>query len=326
MTIRTARHGDIEIAYESFGAATGQPLLLVMGIGGQMLSWPEGFCRRLVDHGFCVIRFDNRDAGLSTRFTAAGRPNQLTMLLRPAAAAVYRLQDMADDAIAVLDAQGWSAAHVVGISQGGMIAQTMAVHHPDRVRSLTSISSTPAPRLGQPRPRTLLKILKVANPKRINSAEDLARYMLELHLLVGSPAYPADPAALRELAHQCYERGGLDQAAVQRQTAAIAASGDRRAELANIQAPTLVIHGEDDPLIRLPAGKATADAIPGARLITYPGMGHDLPAALWTTIIDQISQLATQATTEPAQPDQPQASPPQSAAHNPASPQQFEKK
>jgi pimeloyl-ACP methyl ester carboxylesterase len=302
MTIQTARHGDIEIAYESFGAPTDQPLLLVMGIGGQMLSWPEGFCRQLTDHGFCVVRFDNRDAGLSTRFTAAGRPNQLTMLLRPAAAAVYRLRDMADDAISVLDAQGWPAAHVVGISQGGMIAQTMAVHHPDRVRSLTSINSTPAPRLGQPRLRTLLKILKVANPKRLNSPENLAEYMVRLQQLVGSSGHPADPAALRELAHQCYERGGLDQAAVQRQTAAIAASGDRRAELARIQTPTLVIHGEDDPLIRLPAGKATADAIPGARLITYPGMGHDLPAALWTTITNQISQLATQSYNQPGNP------------------------
>jgi pimeloyl-ACP methyl ester carboxylesterase len=313
MTIRTARHGDVEIAYESFGAATDKPLLLVMGIGGQMLSWPEGFCRQLADHGFCVVRFDNRDAGLSTHFTAAGRPNQLTMLLRPAAAAVYRLQDMADDAIAVLDTQGWPAAHVVGFSQGGMIAQTMAVRHPDRVRSLTSISSTPAPRVGQPRPGTLLKIVKVANPKRIKSPQDLAQYMLRLHQLVGSPGYPADPVKLHELAHQCYERGGLDQAAVQRQTAAIAASGDRRAELAHIRTPTLVIHGEDDQLIRLPAGKATADAIPGARFITYPGMGHDLPAALWTTIINQVGQLATQSHNQqviPAPPDQPQATPP----------------
>jgi pimeloyl-ACP methyl ester carboxylesterase len=318
MTIRTARNGKVEIAYESFGAATDQPLLLIMGIGGQMLNWPEGFCRQLVDHGFRVVRFDNRDAGLSTHFTDAGRPNQLTMLLRPAAAAVYRLQDMADDAIAVLDAQGWPAAHVVGISMGGTIAQTMAVRHPDRVRSLTSISSTPAPRLGQARPGTMLKIIKVANPKRLNSAEDLAEYAVRLNQLVGSPGYPADPAALREVAHQCYERGGLDQAAVQRQTAAIAASGDRRAELAQIRIPTLVIHGEDDPLTRLPAGIATAEAIPGARLVTYPGMGHDLPAALWPAITDQISQLATQATTSqatPAQPDQPQAAP------QPSSPQ-----
>lgn len=293
MTIHTATHGDIKIAYETFGAPDGAPMLLIMGTGGQMLAWPEEFCRQLADRGFRVTRFDNRDAGLSTRFSAAGRPNQLKMLLRPGSAAVYRLEDMADDAVAVLNDLGWPAAHVVGISQGGMIAQAVAVRHPDRVRTLTSISSSPAPRIGQPGPGTLLKIIKVANPKRVRSREDLADYVVDLHQVTGSPGYPADEAALRELGRRSHDRGGLDPAAVQRQTAALVASGDRRAELARVRVPTLVLHGEDDPMILVKAGKATAEAIPGARLVTYPGMGHDLPRALWATIIDEIVALAS---------------------------------
>lgn len=154
MTIRQALHGDVEIAYEAIGDPEGEPLLLLMGTGGQMLSWPDGFCDLLVERGFCVARFDNRDSGLSTHLNDAGAPNQLTMLMRPAAAAVYLLEDMAGDALAVLDALGWPSAHVAGMSQGGMVAQVLAVHHPERVRSLTSISSSPAPRLGQPTPGT----------------------------------------------------------------------------------------------------------------------------------------------------------------------------
>lgn len=295
MTIHTAKNGDIELAYETFGAPTGEPLLLIMGTGGQMLLWPDDFCRRLAERGFQVIRFDNRDTGLSTHLTQAGRPSQLTMLFRPAAAATYRLPDMAGDALAVLDALSRHSAHIVGISQGGMIAQTLAVHHPDRVRTLTSISSGPAPRIGQPKPATLLKMLKVANPKRVKSREDMAEYMVALKQITGSPAYPADEASLREVGRRCYDHHPPDMAAVQRHTAAIAASGDRRAELAHVRAPTLVLHGEDDQMIRIVAGRATADAIPGARLVTYPGMGHDLPPELWNDIINEITALARQA-------------------------------
>lgn len=292
MTIRNTANGDVELAYETVGDPEGEPLLLVMGTGGQMLSWPDGFCDLLTRRGFCVARFDNRDAGLSTHLTASGTPNQLTMLLRPAAAAVYRLEDMAGDAVAVLDALGWPSAHVVGMSQGGMIAQTLAVRYPDRVRSLTSIASSPAPRLGQPTPGTLLQVLRVANPKRVKSAEDLAQYQVELRRVTGSPGYPADEEWLREVGRRAYDRGGLDQAAVQRQTAAIAASGDRREELRQVRVPTLVLHGADDRMIRPVAGRATAGAIPGARLVTYPGMGHELPRALWPAIVDEIAALA----------------------------------
>ena len=295
MTVRTAANGAVEIAYETFGPPGGRPLLLVMGLGGQMIGWPDAFCELLADRGFRVARFDNRDAGLSTRFDAADRPNQLRMLLRPASAAVYTLDDMAADAVAVLDALDWPAAHVAGVSEGGMIAQTLAARHPGRVRTLTSISSAPAPRVGQPRPLTLMKIVRVANPKRVKTAEDLARYMVDLQEVTGSPGYPADEDAVRDLGRRCYARGGLDVAAVQRQTAALAASGDRRAELARLDVPTLVLHGEDDRMIRPVAGAATAAAIPGARLVTYPGMGHDLPGELWTAIAGEITALADRA-------------------------------
>jgi pimeloyl-ACP methyl ester carboxylesterase len=219
------------------------------------------------------------------------------MLLKPAAAASYSLDAMADDAVAVMDALGWSSAHVVGMSQGGMIAQTLAVTHPDRVRTLTSLSSAPGARVGQPGLRELAKIVKVANPKRVRTGDDLGKYLVNLHTVAGSPAYPADEMELRELGRRAFERGGLNVAAVQRQTAALAAAGDRRAALAAIKAPTLVVHGEADRLIRVGAARATADAIPGARLVTYPGMGHDLPRELWPAITDEISTLARESTT-----------------------------
>jgi pimeloyl-ACP methyl ester carboxylesterase len=280
LTIRKAIHGDLEIAYETIGDPAGDPLLLVTGLGGQMLNWPDDFCELLAERGFFVARLDNRDSGLSTHLSNAGAPHQLTMLMRPAAAAVYRLADMAGDAVTVLDALAWPSAHVAGMSQGGMIAQVLAVRHPERVRSLTSISSTPAPRLGQPRPATYLRVLWMANPRRVKSREALAQYWVDLRQVTGSPGYPADEAWLRDLGRRSYDRGGLDAAAVQRQTAAIAASEDRRKELGQVRVPTLVLHGEEDRMIRPVAGRATADAIPGARLVTYPGMGHELPRPL----------------------------------------------
>lgn len=260
------------------------------------LSWPEGYGELLVDRGFRVARFDNRDTGLSTHLDALGRPSQLRMFLRPGTAAEYRLEDMADDAVAVLDAMEWPSAHVVGVSQGGMIAQVLATRHPDRVRTLTSISSSVAPRVGQPLPPTLVRIVRVANPKRVKTAEDLGQYLVDLQQVIGSPAYPADESELRERGRRSFARGGLDLAAVQRHTAAIAASGDRRHRLSHVAVPTLVLHGEADPMIRPTAGRATAAAIPGARLVTYPGMGHDLPHELWPAMVDEIRVLADEAT------------------------------
>ena len=299
MTIAKATRNGIEIAYETFGGPPGDPLLLVMGVGAQMIYWHDEFCAALVERRFWVVRFDNRDAGLSTHLSAAGVPSQLRMLRRPAEAAVYHLEDMADDAVAVLDALRWKAAHVVGRSLGGMIAQTLAIRHPSRVLSLTSISSTPSARIGRASLGMALRML-LANPaamrnRRPASTEEAAEQMMRGHRIVGSPGYPLDEAWLREVGRRMFERDGIDAAGRQRQNAAILAAGDRRPALASVRVPTLVVHGEADPLVRLAGGRETAAAVPGAKLVTFPGMGHDLPRELWPAIIDQIRTLADRA-------------------------------
>jgi pimeloyl-ACP methyl ester carboxylesterase len=299
MTIARAWRDDIEIAYETFGSPPGDPLLLIMGVGAQMLYWHDEFCLALAERRFQVARFDNRDAGLSTHLSSAGVPSQLKMLRRPAEAAVYRLEDMADDAVAVLDALGWAAAHVVGRSLGGMIAQTTAVRHPSRVLSLTSISSTPSARIGRATLGMAVRLL-LANPAVLRghipaSPEEAAEQLVRGHRVVGSPGYALDEVWLREVGRRMYERGGIDAAGRQRQNAAILAGGDRRTALAGVRVPTLVVHGEADPLIRPVGGEATAAAIPGATLVTFPGMGHDLPREVWPAIIDAIRALADRA-------------------------------
>jgi pimeloyl-ACP methyl ester carboxylesterase len=289
MTIEMARHGDIELAYETIGPPTGEPLLLISGIS-QMLAWPDDACAALVERGFQVARFDNRDTGLSIHLHHAGRPSKLALLLRPSRAVGYHLTDLADDAVAVLDALGWQSAHVVGESLGGMIAQSMAVHHPERVRSLTSIGSSPSPRIGRPSIRTLLRVLAVAR-KPINSAEDYAEHLVELEPVAGSPDYPQDEAWMRELGRRSYERG-YDPAGVERLSAAMQASGDRHGELAALRLPTLVVHGTANKMTRPVAGRATAAAIPGARLVTYPGMPSHVPLQLWPDVINEIVAIA----------------------------------
>lgn len=286
VTVTMAHNGSVRIAYETFGPPDGEPLLLVMGLGMQMLAWPEPFCLALADRGFAVARFDNRDVGLSTHLYEAGTPSLVQVLQRPAAVARYRLDDMADDALAVLDALGWASAHVVGVSLGGMIAQVLAIRHTDRVRTLTSIMSTPSPRIGRP---TLRALRAMALP-RVADREAAAQRMVDVFRVIGSPAYPADEAALREVAGLAYDRAH-DPGGVLRQLAAIRASRDRREQLARLRIPALVLHGEADPLIRVAGGRATAAAIPGARLVVYPGMGHSLPPQLWSAIIDEICAM-----------------------------------
>jgi pimeloyl-ACP methyl ester carboxylesterase len=280
---------DVEIAYETFGPPAGEPLVLIAGTGAQRHLWPDEFCAALVERGFQVTRFDNRDTGASTRFDDHGRPNQLTMLLGRAAGP-YSLEDMADDVIAVLDDQGWDSAHLAGASMGGMLAQVTACTHSHRVRSLTSISATPAPRIGQPSIRTQLRLAKVAKPA-VTDPGSLARQWIGIAEIVGSPDYPTDAERLTRLGEQCFERRN-DLAACQRHTAAIVASGDRRAQLADLRVPTLVLHGDADRMVLPVAGRATAESIPGARLRTFPGMGHDLPRELWPQIIDAVTDLA----------------------------------
>ncbi len=287
MTTGTARHGTVCLAYETLGRPGGEPMLLIMGLGMQRISWPDGFCDGLIERGFTLARFDNRDSGESTHFR--GRPSTLATLTRAASVAPYRLSDMADDAVAVLDALGWASAHLVGVSMGAMIAQVMTIAHPDRVRTLTSIMSTPAPTVGRPR----LKAIAALARGPASTIEEAAERMVRVFRVIGSPRYPRDEEWLRDTGRRAYQRGH-DRNAVPRQLAAIRASGDRRPRLSGIRVPALVIHGDADPLVRPDGGRATAAAIPGARLVMYPGMGHDLPRELWPAMQDEIAKLAAQ--------------------------------
>jgi pimeloyl-ACP methyl ester carboxylesterase len=279
-----AQHGTVEIAYEVEGPEDGAPLLLIMGLGLSMLFWPESFRRLLVERGFRVARFDNRDVGLSTHLTGSGIISPRVLLTRRPD---YGLPDLAGDARAVLDDLGWAGAHVVGVSLGGMVAQLLAVLHPDRVRSLTSISSTPSPHIGRPHPRALPVLLTGMARNRDEAAEQMVR----IFRIIGSPGYPIEEALIRDAARRGFDRAH-DPAGVRRQLAAVVLAADRRPLLRRLRRPALVLHGDADPLIRLSGGLATARAIPGAKLVVFPGMGHDLPTALQPVIADEIAGLA----------------------------------
>jgi len=301
MTDRTQRApvGDLEIAYESFGDPADPPLLLVMGLATQMLGWDEQFCVQLADHGFRVIRFDNRDIGLSTHLTQAGIPDVGALLrdVQASPAPPYTLVDMARDTDGLLDALRLDSAHVVGASMGGMIAQQLAVGHRGRVRSLTSIMSTPSREVGQARPEAMAALFL---PPPTDSHE-AARRALQVYRVIGSPGYPLDELRLSDVARRSFARGH-DAAGVARQFAAIVVSPDRTPGLRAMRIPTLVIHGEDDPLVEVDGGIATADAVPGARLVVIPGMGHNLPEALWPQIVEEIVTHARSAESSRAAP------------------------
>jgi pimeloyl-ACP methyl ester carboxylesterase len=277
--------GELELAYETFGHAGDPPLLLIMGLATQMLGWDERFCMQLASHGFHVIRFDNRDIGLSTHLDDAGVPNVMALLRgdRNVPAPPYTLVDMADDTAALLDALGLRSAHVVGSSMGGMIAQQLAISHPDRVRSLTSIMSTPSREVGRARPSALAALFL---PPPIDQDTAVER-ALKVYRVIGSPGYPLDEGRLADIARRAYARGH-DPAGVARQFAAIVVSPDRRPGLRGLKAPTLVIHGKDDPLVEVDGGLATARAVRGARLNVFPGMGHNLPEPLWPQFVESI--------------------------------------
>jgi pimeloyl-ACP methyl ester carboxylesterase len=299
--MRTARNGNVTIAFETFGSPEGTPLLLIAGTGVQMLIWPDEFCAALAWRGLHVARFDNRDMGLSTHLTGTAAPGWAKVMLRPSSAP-YRLDDMASDALAVIDALGWQSAHVAGTSLGGMVAQSLAISHPGRVRTLTSIMSTPSSRIATMPKMAVIRALAEAAGTPVTSEEDAADEAVALKQVTGSPAYPIEEELIRDIARRSYQRApGCEEDDV-RQRAAVIASGSRRKKLRSLRIPTLVIHGTDDPVIRPKGGRATARAIPGARLVTYPGMGHDLPRAIWPAMIDEISALArhTQASATPA--------------------------
>ena len=275
----------IDLAYERLGDPAHPPVVLVMGFGMQMLGWPDGFCDALVGHGLQVIRFDNRDVGLSTHLTHAQIPNLGAALSGDSSSVSYRLVDMAADTVGLLDALRLDSAHVVGCSMGGFIAQTMAIESPMRVRTLTSImSSTGDLSVGQPTPAARALFLR---PPIKTRAEVVAR-AIETARVIGSPGYPTDDTTLAERAGAAYDRN-FDLLAAARQGLAVIASGDRTARLRELRVPTLVIHGEDDPLVTVSGGRATAAAIPGAQLEVIPGMGHDLPRGLWPHLTSRIA-------------------------------------
>lgn len=285
--LRRARVGELEIAYETFGSAGDPALLLIMGLASQMLSWPDALCTALADAGFHVIRFDNRDIGLSTHLTEAGSPDPMKLLIGDTSEAAYRLEDMADDAVGLLDALGIDRAHLVGVSMGGMIAQTVAIRHPERVSSLTSIMSTTAPDVGPPT-RQAQAVLLTPPP---NNRDEAGERAVAVFRVIGSPGFPLDEDAVADVGRRSYDRGS-DPAGVLRQLAAIGASGDRTAALQRVSVPALVIHGADDPLVTVAGGRATAAALAGSRLLVIPGMGHNLPRELWPTFVDAIVELA----------------------------------
>jgi pimeloyl-ACP methyl ester carboxylesterase len=295
--VYTAHNGNVTIAYETFGSLGGSPLLLIAGTGVQMLIWPDEFCAALAGRGFHVARFDNRDMGLSTHLTGAPAPGWVKVMMRPSAAP-YRLDDMAGDALGVLDALGWQSAHVVGASLGGMIAQAMAIGHPARVGTLTSIMSTPSSRIATMPKVAVMRALAQTAGTPVNSEEDAADVALILKRAMGTPAYPVEENLVRDIARRSYQRDPGREEDDVRQRAAVIASGSRRKRLGRLRIPTLVIHGTDDPVIRPKGGRATARAIPGSRLVTFPGLGHDLPRALWPAMIDEICALARR--TEPS--------------------------
>jgi pimeloyl-ACP methyl ester carboxylesterase len=290
MAEELARIGDIDICYETFGGADDPALLLVMGLGTQMIAWPEEFCRRLAGRGFFVIRYDNRDVGRSTHLRRRP-PTIRQLLLRDKRAAAYSLADMAADGIGLLDRLGIERAHVAGASMGGMIAQTMAARHPHRVLSLASLMSNTGHRWkGTPG----LSVYPIFLRRPAVDREGAVESFVSVFRQIGSPGFPFDEAKTRQAAGLSYDRG-YNPAGAGRQLAAIIAAGDRTEELRGITAPTLVIHGTEDRMVRPSGGRATAAAIPGAQLLLIDGMGHDLPVGAWDRMIDAIVANARRA-------------------------------
>jgi pimeloyl-ACP methyl ester carboxylesterase len=288
---RTAPANGIELSYQEMGDAAGEPLLLVMGLGTQMIAWDEGFCGLLAERGFHVIRFDNRDIGRSTKIESAGPPSRVDMMLGRRGSAAYLLPDMAADTVGLMDHLGIDSAHVVGASMGGMIAQTTAIEHPERVRSLVSIMSNTGSRwTGMPSRRAMAVLL--GRPPR--GREAAIERSVKTFSVIGSPGYPFDEERIRRVAGRAYDRGH-SAAGVLRQLHAITASGDRTQALRGIRVPTAVIHGSRDPLVRPAGGRATARAIPNARLKMIDGMGHDLPRQLWPVFTEEIAANAARA-------------------------------
>jgi pimeloyl-ACP methyl ester carboxylesterase len=290
VAVETTEANGLVLAYEQFGDPADPPLLLIMGLGSQMISWPDGFCAQLAGRGFHLTRFDNRDTGLSTHCTEAGLPDVAAFFAGEEQKPPYLVEDMAADAAALLEALGQAPAHVVGVSMGGMIAQALAINHPGLVRSLTSIMSTPAVTIGPPTEEALAVLLAPPTTNKQDYIDQSARTFA----VIGSPGYPYDEDFRRAVAAASYDRDP-DQSGTARQLFAIVNSPDRTPALCELNLPALVIHGTGDPLVQPEGGRATAAAIPGAELVLIEGMGHDLPEELWPEIIGHIEGLARRA-------------------------------
>ena len=288
----------IDIEYESFGPTDRETVLLIMGLGGQLTVWQEDLCHDLVERGYRVVRFDNRDVGLSTKFDEAGMPDMAAifgaLMTGAKPAAPYSLDDMAADAVGLLDALEIERAHIVGASMGGMIAQLVAANHPERALSLTSIMSTTGnPALPQAKPEAMEVLMAPAAPA--DDVEAMVARGMKAWTTIGSPGYRTEDETLRANVLRDVKRSYYPVGTA-RQMAAIVANGDRREKLKNIAVPTVVLHGADDPLVPVEGGKDTAASIPGAELRIVPGMGHDFPASLVQVFADAISAAASRAT------------------------------
>lgn len=288
---RFARNGSVEIAYDTLAGSQGEPLLLVMGLAVSRFWWPAGLGQAFADQGFAVARYDQRDAGQSTRMPDAGGSNPFVAVARKRGA--YSAEDMTDDAIAVLDALGWERAHIFGGSLGGMIAQRIALRHPDRVLSVVSAMAMPSDvsGLGGGRFIKFGLLAKLARMKFPEGREGDIQLSLALARAIASPAYPFDESAAREWVEREVDSGPRDTKAQSRQVGA----PWHGPKLRELRKPVLVLHGDHDPILRVSAARATAKAIAGSRLVILPGVGHDLPAELWPTIAEETRRLADSA-------------------------------
>ena len=278
----------IDIAYQRLGKSDAPAVLLIMGIAAQSIHWPDSFCHALVDGGLQVIRFDNRDSGLSTHLNDAPAPNLRAALAGDLSAVSYTLSDMAADTVGLLDFLDIGKAHVVGASMGGQIAQTLAIEHPDRVRSLTSMMSTTGNmQVGQPSPEVLREVF--SGPPAI-TRDEVIQQMIRSQRAVGSPGYPSDENEITVRAGRAYDRC-YDPVGTARQAVATVASGDRTERLRHLKVPTLVIHGLADRMCHISGGRATAEAVPGAELIQIEAMGHNLPPGLRSQLAELIAEF-----------------------------------
>jgi pimeloyl-ACP methyl ester carboxylesterase len=287
-----ATNGAVEIAFDRLAGSAGEPLLLVMGLGTSRFWWPAGLCEAFAERGFDVARYDQRDAGQSTRMPDTGGSNPFAALFGKRGRA-YTAEDMTDDAIAAMDALGWDRAHVFGHSLGGTIAQRIALRHPDRVISLVSSAAVPSDisGLGVARYLRFGLLSKLARMRFPQGREGDIEASLAVARGVASPAYPFDEDAAREWVEREVDSGPRDTRAQSRQIGA----QWHGPKLRELRAPALVLHGEQDPIVRVSAGRATSRAIPGARLVTLPGVGHDLPSQLWSTVAREVHELAASA-------------------------------